>query len=131
MTRPAPHAGLRHLALYSSQLEACTRFYTELLGMKIVWQPDDDNIYLSSGTDNLALHRAPAGFQAGADQRLDHLGFFLRERDHVDQWHAYLQSHQVTIKHAPKDHRDGTRSFYCLDPDGNVVQMIYIKLEPV
>lgn len=129
MTRPAPHAGLRHLALYSSQLEACTHFYTELLGMKIVWQPDADNIYLSSGTDNLALHRAPADFQANANQRLDHLGFFLRERHEVDQWHDFMKSQQVPIKAAPKDHRDGTRSFYCADPDGNAVQMIYIKLE--
>ena len=25
----------------------------------------------------------------------------------------------------PKTHRDGARSFYCADPDGNVVQMIF------
>lgn len=128
MQTPAPHAGLRHLALYSSNLEACVRFYTELLGMKIDWQPDADNIYLSSGTDNLALHRAPAGFNASGSQRLDHLGFFLRSREDVDVWHEYLKANNVMIKAAPKDHRDGTRSFYCADPDGNVVQLIYVDL---
>lgn len=128
MQTPAPHAGLRHLALYSSNLEACVRFYTELLGMKIDWQPDPDNIYLSSGTDNLALHRAPADFKAAPSQRLDHLGFFLRKREDVDAWHQFMKDNHVTIKAAPKDHRDGTRSFYCADPDGNVVQLIYIDL---
>src|SRR5476651_933106 len=98
MMRPAPHAGLRHLALYSSQLEACTRFYTELLGMKIVWQPDADNYYLSSGQDNLALHRAPANFEAAKQQRLDHMGFFLTAKEDVEQWHAFLCEQQVEIK---------------------------------
>lgn len=128
MQQPKPHSGLRHVALYSEHLEAATRFYTELLGLKIVWQPDPDNIYLSSGTDNFALHRAPKDFHAAAHQRLDHIGFFLNEREEVDRWHAYLLAHQVTINAPPKDHRDGTRSFYCSDPDGNIIQMIYIKL---
>lgn len=129
MKKPPLHGGLRHLALYSINLEASTRFYTDILGLAIVWKPDADNIYLSSGSDNLALHRAPAGFNADGNQRLDHLGFFLRERADVDEWHQYMLEQQVPIKAAPKDHRDGTRSFYCADPDGNVVQMIYVKLE--
>lgn len=128
MTKPNPHAGLRHVALYSPNLEAAVHFYTELLGLKIVWQPDPDNYYLSSGSDNFALHRAPEGFNAAKDQRLDHIGFFLRERNDVDAWHTFLLNHHVTIKQGPKDHRDGTHSFYCADPDGNTVQLIYIKL---
>lgn len=125
MQKPKPTAGLRHLALYAKNLTACVEFYTDIVGMKIVWQPDADNIYLSSGTDNLALHRAPADFIAAKHQRLDHLGFFLNERDDVDQWHDYMRANHVEIKAAPKDHRDGTRSFYCADPDGNVVQLIW------
>jgi len=61
-------------------------------------------------------------------QRLDHIGFFLSERDEVDRWHEYLRANHVEIKVPPKDHRDGTRSFYCADPDGNVVQVIYYPM---
>lgn len=122
---PPPHRGLRHLALYCAHLEASVDFYTTLLGYKIVWQPDPDNVYLSAHDDNLALHRAKPGFDANGDQRLDHLGFFLSTKEAVDAWHTHLKNAGVTIKAAPKDHRDGTRSFYCADPDGNVVQMIY------
>ncbi len=126
--KPKPHAGLRHVALYATNFEASTRFYTELLGLKIVWQPDPDNIYLSSGSDNLALHRAAPDFVAAKSQRLDHIGFFLDEREEVDRWHEYMLTNNVEIKAGPKDHRDGTRSFYCADPDGNIVQMIYINM---
>lgn len=125
MQKPKPTAGLHHVALYVQNLEECVRFYTDLFGMKIMWQPDADNVYLTSGNDNFALHRAPAGFQASEHQRLDHIGFFLKEREEVDRWHAFLLGNGVIIKAAPKDHRDGTRSFYCQDPDGNVVQVIY------
>ena len=126
MQKPNPHTGLHHVALFTTNFDACVHFYTEILGMKIAWQPDADNIYLSSGSDNFALHRAPADFVEAKYQRLDHIGFFLKDKTDVDQWHDYLRAQQVDIKAPPKDHRDGTRSFYCADPDGNIVQMIHI-----
>lgn len=125
MNKPNSHKGMHHLALLVKNFEACAHFYIELLGMKIVWQPDADNLYLSSGNDNLALHRAPADFVSADHQHLDHLGFFLEKTEDVDTWHDYLSAEGCVIKAAPKNHRDGTRSFYCSDPDGNVVQMIY------
>lgn len=125
MEKPKPTQGLHHVALYVKNFEACEHFYTELFGMKIVWRPDNDNLYLSSGNDNLALHRAAKDTQFAKQQHLDHIGFFLSEREEVDRWHNYLVAHQIVIKAAPKDHRDGTRSFYCEDPDGNVVQVIF------
>lgn len=127
MQIPNPHQGLRHVALHAKNLNACVKFY-ELLGLKIVWQPDPDNVYLSSGSDNFALHRAPVDFTPARHQHLDHIGFFLTKREDVDAWHEYLHSNNVTIKAAPKDHRDGTRSFYCADPDGNMVQMIHVPI---
>ncbi len=125
MQRPKSHAGLRHLALFVENFEETLRFYTELLGMEVEWQPDDDNYYLCSGCDNLALHRYRGQPRQPAAQRLDHLGFILRRPEDVDDWHDFLAANGVAIKAAPKTHRDGARSFYCLDPDGNLLQMIY------
>lgn len=125
MTRPAPTAGLRHVALYVRRLDEVERFYVELIGMEVEWRPDPDNVYLTSGADNLALHRAPADFSPPDSQRLDHIGFILRAPAHVDEWHDFLKTHGVTIKAPPRTHRDGARSFYCEDPDGNTVQLIY------
>ncbi len=123
--RPAPTAGLRHVALYVRDLAAVERFYVELLGMSVEWRPDPDNVYLTSGVDNLALHRATADFAPSKSQRLDHIGFIIRTPEQVDEWHEFLRQHGVAIKAPPRTHRDGARSFYCADPDGNVVQMIH------
>jgi catechol 2,3-dioxygenase-like lactoylglutathione lyase family enzyme len=125
MLKPEPTSGLRHVALFVQNFSACVQFYTELLGMKIEWQPDADNIYLTSGNDNLALHRAPKNFQPALQQRLDHIGFIIDDMAQVNVWHQFFMAHQVPIKTQPRTHRDGARSFYCLDPDGNAVQMIY------
>ena len=64
MDRPK-HAGLRHLALNTRNLEAMQRFYVDFLGFAIEWQPD------------------------------------------------------------PRTHRDGARSCYVKDPDGNTIQIIH------
>ena len=125
MKRPEATAGLRHVALNVKNLEACERFYVELLGMQVEWRPDADNVYLTGGSDNLALHRAPSEFVPGESQRLDHIGFIIRTPEQVDAWHVFLKENGVAIVKETKTHRDGARSFYCRDPDGNVVQIIY------
>lgn len=113
------------MALNVRNLETCERFYVELLGMAVEWRPDVDNVYLCSGSDNLALHRLPAGQKPEGVQRLDHIGFILKTPEQTDDWYEFLKSHDVPMKTVPRTHRDGARSFYCEDPEGNVVQMIY------
>ena len=123
MERPT-HLGLRHLALNAQHLEEMRRFYVDLLGFTVEWEPDADNIYLTSGVDNLALHRTrvdgsrPPGV-------LDHLGLIVREAGDVDRWAEFLESRGVAIDAKPRTHRDGARSCYFRDPDGNSVQIIH------
>lgn len=121
--RPPPTAGMRHVALFVADLEACERFYVEQVGMSVEWRPDADNVYLTSGNDNLALHRSrhvPDG-----PQRLDHIGFLLHRADDVDRWYDHLKAGGTVMKTAPRTHRDGARSFYCEDPSGIAVQFIH------
>ena len=58
-------------------------------------------------------------------QRLAHIGFFIASENEVDDWYAFLKDSGVEIKAAPKTHRDGARSFYCSDPEGVIVQIIF------
>lgn len=125
MNRPPATAGMRHIALVVSDLEACEQFYVDLLAMKVEWRPDPDNVYLTSGNDNVALHRANEGFDAGGPQQLEHIGFIIKTPEDVDLWFDFLQHHDITIRKPPRTHRDGSRSFYCYDPAGTAVQMIY------
>ena len=137
LQRPS-HAGLRHLALGVRQLEAMKRFYVDVLGFVVEWEPDADNVYLSSGLDNLALHRsasvsAASSSAAGASRTtgeasgssLDHFGLIVRSAAEVDAWAAFLESRGVTLDARPRTHRDGARSCYFKDPDGNSIQIIH------
>src|SRR5262245_19699114 len=102
--------GLRHLALRVRDVRAATSFYTETFGFRVVWSPDPDNVYLSSGTDNLALHQDP---EAGPGGALDHLGFLVDSPDDVHAAAAALRAHGVPLVHEPRVHRDGSVSCYC------------------
>jgi catechol 2,3-dioxygenase-like lactoylglutathione lyase family enzyme len=117
--------GLHHVALFVTKFEECLDFYTRVLGMAIEWHPDPDNVYLSSGNDNFALHRQTSSTPLET-QRLDHIGFIVPTPEMVHAWHARLQSeHAIEVLTQPKRHRDGAVSFYYRDPDGVRVQMIY------
>ncbi len=124
MTPRPEHLGIRHLALFARAFDEMRRFYVERLGFAVEWEPDGDNVYLTSGADNLALHRAGPR-DAPAAGRLDHLGLLVRRADDVDRWAAYLDGHGVPLKARPRTHRDGARSLYIEDPDGNTIQIIH------
>lgn len=113
--------GMRHLALRVRDPQASKAFYGRWFGMRVVWEPDPDNVYLSSGVDNLALHRQE-GVTEGA---LDHLGFIVDAPEEVDRLASRLREGGVPIAAEPRDHRDGSRSFYCLDPDGLRIQVLF------
>lgn len=124
MTTRPPMTGLRHVALQSRRFEEALDFYERIMGMNVEWHPDADNVYLTSGVDNLAIHRAEDS-PAPSGQYLDHIGFLVDTATDVDRWFAYLKQQGVTMREPPRDHRDGARSFYCEDPDGVTVQIIH------
>lgn len=114
-----PALGIRHVALVVSDMARAEAFYCGLLGYQVEWRPDADNLYLTmNGQDNLALHKGePKG-----ETRLDHFGIMLRRPEDVDAWYEHLKGCAAT---APMTHRDGARSFYAKDPDGNGLQFIH------
>lgn len=120
--------GLRHVALNVEDPQRSKQFYCDVLNMDLEWEPDADNVYLTSqGQDNLAIHKGePPISKRGA---LDHLGFIIRSIDEVDDWYAEIKTKLPTynckILKEIKTHRDGARSFYFNDPDGNVLQLMY------
>ncbi len=129
MVGPGKTNGMRHVALYVSDLEKTESFYVGLLGMEVEWRPDPDNVYLTSGNDNLALHRrSKSRNHIGKESVLDHIGFLINDKEKIDEWFIFLTDRGVKTLSKPKDHRDGARSFYCEDPSGTKVQLIYHPL---
>jgi catechol 2,3-dioxygenase-like lactoylglutathione lyase family enzyme len=121
--------GLRHLALWidDGAFSATVAFYRAALDMQVQWQPDDDNVYLSSGSDNLALHRAkPPRGVSHEHSPLDHLGFCVDAADQVAALRDHVELCGGTIVQEPRTHRDGATSFYARDPAGNLLQVLHI-----
>lgn len=117
-----PLAGLWHVALNVPDVEAALGFYRDVIGLSVEWRPDPDNVYLTGGRDNLALHKGP---KAEGAQALDHIGFVLPEPDDVEAWASRFEAEGYPLEKPVKNHRDGARSFYLRDPAGNLVQFIW------
>lgn len=118
--------GMRHIALKVRDIAKAKSFYQTMLGMDVVWEPDSENVYLSSGCDNIALHQVLPGFASlAAEQHLDHFGFVVESIERVKELEQQFRSAGVKIVHPFKIHRDGSASFYCADPDDIVIQMLY------
>ena len=121
-----PLRGLRHLALRVRDISKAKEFYIKFFGMKVVWEPDLENRYLSSGTDNLALHQSTDTSEtAGNSGPLDHFGFIAANRAEVDDWARWAMRNGAHIVKPPRQHRDGSYSCYLADPDGNTIQILY------
>ena len=121
--------GLRHLALRVRDVQISQAFYERLFDMKLVWQPDPENVYLSTGVDNLALHQVSTEeyekFASSPHHPLDHLGFLMDSPESVQAMFQEVSAEGVTIVKPPKLHRDGCFSFYLADPDHNTIQVLF------
>ncbi len=121
--------GLRHVALNVMDLATSKTFYQTWFGMTIVWEPDAENVYMSSGIDNLALHQIPKehlpAYRERHGQCLDHMGFVMDSPESVDRLYERAVRAGVEIVRHPKHHRDGSYSFYLADPDRIVIQILY------
>ena len=128
-TKQAPRSlGIRHIALRVGDIQKSRAFYQRVFEMVAVWEPDPLNSYLSSGSDNLALHQIdknPITLNGTSATPLDHFGFLMETPEAVDEMHRWILHCQIAITKAPKKHRDGSYSFYLADPDGNTIQILY------
>ena len=128
MSPPPPMRGIRHVALLCTDIQKMERFYCDVLGYRVEWRPSADELYLTRGQDNLALHARPAGATLPTEvreSRLDHVGLLVDRPDDVDGWATHLKDNGIALDTTPRTHRDGARSFYIRDPEGNRLQFLY------
>ncbi len=123
-----------HLSLRVSNLDVSEKFYTEILGMRPVWRSEGEIAFLECGNDDLALIQIPKEDvhtfcrRSQTMQSLHHFGFRVRTKEAVDQLAQEMRDRGIGIDDGPRDHRDGSRSFYFKDPDGNYIQILWDPL---
>ena len=117
-----------HMAINVSDMERAEEFYVKKLGMDVGWRsPEGELMFLRCGGDDLALIRnlRPDHLRSEKWTPLNHFGFRVEYREEVDQMAAELRTKGIEITDGPRDHRDGSRSFYFYDPDRNMIQALF------
>jgi catechol 2,3-dioxygenase-like lactoylglutathione lyase family enzyme len=103
---------LSHLFLYVSDLARSRRFYTDLLGLKVLLE---ESGYVRVGVPD-GLH---IGMEVGKPWQIGAHGIEMNlEVDDVDAWTRRLREAGIRIDQGPSDMPWGARHSFFQDPDG-------------
>jgi catechol 2,3-dioxygenase-like lactoylglutathione lyase family enzyme len=123
-----PVEGMNHFTVLTSDLEACKRFYMDLLGLREGFRPDlgFPGVWLYAGGQPV-LH-VIAGRPLPADPRgvLDHMAFSATD---LPGTVAKLKARGIEydLRRQPQS---GTWQLFCFDPNGARVELDFDSTEP-
>jgi len=117
--------GVVHFSIAVRDLEVSRRFYTQVLGLKLVNDASARGmVFLRAGDDHVILARSDAPLQcSAADRRRAHHAFKVDAAEY-DAAKASLAGNGVDI-FEEEDRKTGVfagRQFYVRDPDGTVIE---------
>ena len=122
-----------HIVLTTRDKAACIRFYTEVLGMKLVSfrTPTEERLALSFGKQKINLHEWGKEFEPKAHVAVpgsQDLCFISSIP--LEEVQSRLQKNNVKILQGPVDKTGATgpiRSVYVRDPDLNLIEISVYK----
>jgi catechol 2,3-dioxygenase-like lactoylglutathione lyase family enzyme len=114
-----------HFSIAVSDLEVSQKFYTDILGLKLVQAAHAAGlVFLRAGKDHVILAKRDAPLQYDAkDSRRAHHAFKV-DPDKYEDAKAFLASKGVEV-FEEEDRKKGVfvgRQFYIHDPDGTVIE---------
>lgn len=124
--------GLHHITLISADIERTTRFYTEVLGLRLLKQtvnfddPSAKHFYFGDevGSPGTVItyfewsHLPPGQLGVGLAH---HLAFAVDDEEAQARWMVRLRRHRVEVTN-PRPRRYFT-SIYFRDPDGSILEI--------
>lgn len=122
-----PVAGMNHFTVLTSDLDACKRFYTDLLGLEEGFRPElgFPGVWLYAGGQ--AVLHVIAGRALPADPRgvLDHMAFTAVD---LPGTVAKLRARQIAYD-LRRQAQSGTWQLFCFDPNGARVELDFDAAE--
>ena len=112
-----------HLVLNVKDLEASTKFYTDILGFQASRQRETGT-FLTCGKihHDLALFQAPVGALPVTEGQLGLNHFAVQVEDMADLQQAYDEFKVLDVKLDHNTDHGMTSSIYFFDPDGNRIE---------
>lgn len=134
-TNSALTAGVHHVGLTVSRLDATAHFFIGLLGWREVRRDDTyPAIFISDGTVMLSLwatsqgasEQTVNGFNRNTNIGLHHLALQVDSKDRLHEIYSRLLEHAVHIEFAPELLRDGpAQHMMCYEPSGIRLEFIW------
>lgn len=122
-----------HIVLTTRDLDACVRFYTEVLGMELVRfrTPNEERLALAFGRQKINIHVWGKEFEPRAHVAVPgSLDLCFIASVSLEEVIQRLNSKNVPIVEGPVDKTGATgpiRSVYVRDPDLNLVEISVYK----
>ena len=115
-----------HLVLNVKDVEASTKFYTDVLGFEVALERPGFGTFLTCGR----VHHDLALFQAQEDAQqvsegglgLNHMAIQVEDYEELKDYYSRLQEYYEVAELRTVDH-SMTKSIYIKDPDGNGIEL--------
>lgn len=112
---------LGHMALYAPDPDRTAKFYSDVLGFRDSDRIEENFVFMRCGFEHHAIN-----FARGADVRLHHMAFELRDASHMQQACDLLGRRKIPLLWGPVRHGPGHNiATYHRNPDGYLIELFY------
>lgn len=117
-----------NLFLYYNNLDAATKFYTQLLGLELLADYDMAKILRIASDSYLILVDASKGMHTSKEPKTVALALLTNQ---LGAWYAHLKANNVSIKYDYKPKDGGAHDgFVAVDPEGYLLEFETFKQHP-
>jgi len=114
-------AKLGHVALYTPDPERAAKFFADVLGFRVSDRIEENFVFMRCGPEHHAMN-----FARGAEARIHHLAFELRDASHMHQACDLLGRNKFQIVWGPVRHGPGHNvAVYHHNPDRYLIELYY------
>jgi lactoylglutathione lyase len=115
--------GLTHVQLVVDDVRRSLAFYQRVFGMEVQFWAGDDMVFIRTpgARDTITLNQSDVS-RAGRQGGVDHIGFRLRDKTHLDQAiREVVDAGGHLVERG--EHAPGQQFAYVADPDGYIIEL--------